>query len=472
MRKSEFLLVLARIAADAAALFLALLAAYFLRMEFFWVLGIGAPTTLFPFSIFCVFSAKITAFLLLIFALHGRYRFFADAKFWQEIQSVFWAFSSGMAVLIVLFFFSQFLFFSRFIFGVAWILGLLFLIFGRMGVRALRNFAGSRGIGRSKIVLLGTGDIAKNVLPVLQKNSQLEILGVLSEKKIVAKKWETVKVLGSFADLEKVLTQSRPDEIFLAHHSESENQTPKLAKIAHTNHVRFHVFPDEIGLDLAAVSISTFGAFPIITLLANKIEGWGLVVKSLVDYAVAATAIVILSPLFLFLAFRIKKDGGPVFYTSERIGKNGKPFPCIKFRSMVVDAEQKKTTLLEQNQRAGGVLFKIQNDPRITPFGAFLRKWSLDELPNLLNVLRGEMSLIGPRPHLPAEVQKYSKEDRRVLAVKPGITGFAQINGRSSLSFREEMGFEIFYLKNWNLWLDAIIFFKTLFLICKRENAD
>ena len=139
---------------------------------------------------------------------------------------------------------------------------------------------------------------------------------------------------------------------------------------------------------------------------------------------------------------------------------------------MVVDAEQKKSTLLEQNQRAGGVLFKIQNDPRITPFGAFLRKWSLDELPNLLNVLRGEMSLIGPRPHLPAEVQKYSKEDRRVLAVKPGITGFAQINGRSSLSFREEMGFEIFYLKNWNLWLDAIIFFKTLFLICRRENAE
>ena len=139
---------------------------------------------------------------------------------------------------------------------------------------------------------------------------------------------------------------------------------------------------------------------------------------------------------------------------------------------MVPDADEKKKKLLKKNQRKGGVLFKMDNDPRITKLGKILRKWSIDELPQLWNVIRGDMSLIGPRPHLPEEVRKYAKDDLRVLSIRPGITGFAQVNGRSSLSFKEEMNYELFYLKNWSFKLDIIIFIKSLLVVLKRKNVS
>lgn len=138
---------------------------------------------------------------------------------------------------------------------------------------------------------------------------------------------------------------------------------------------------------------------------------------------------------------------------------------------MVPDAEKQKKKLLKKNDRKGGVLFKLENDPRVTSLGKFLRKTSLDELPQLWNVFWGDMSLIGPRPHLPEEVKKYDADHHPLLSIKPGITGYAQINGRSKLSFEEEMKYELFYLKHWNLWLDLIILIKTIWIVLRRKNS-
>jgi exopolysaccharide biosynthesis polyprenyl glycosylphosphotransferase len=179
------------------------------------------------------------------------------------------------------------------------------------------------------------------------------------------------------------------------------------------------------------------------------------------DRAIAFAALLLLSPLMAMIAILIKlHDRGPVLFTQVRVGVDGSTFRIYKFRTMVQDAEAMKVRLAEQNE-AAGVLFKMRSDPRITVVGSWLRRWSLDELPQLFNVLLGDMSLVGPRPALPAETDQYPHHMRRRLAVKPGITGLWQVNGRSDLSWDEAIRLDINYVENWSLMLDVQILWKT-----------
>ncbi len=215
-----------------------------------------------------------------------------------------------------------------------------------------------------------------------------------------------------------------------------------------------------------------FGSIPTIRFSPTAFSPWWDFGKRLFDIIFSTIAIVLLFPFFLLIAFLIKMDSvGPVLYVSARIGRNGVAFPLWKFRSMRMDAEKEKEKLLNTSHREGP-LFKIKNDPRVTRMGKFLRRFSIDELPQLWNVLKGEMSLIGPRPHLPEELEKYEPEHRRVLACKPGITGLAQVSGRSDLSFREEIFFDLFYLQNASVLLDAKIFLKTVIVLLHGRGAD
>jgi len=440
-------------------------------MEFFGIFDLPAPTTLFPFYGFCFFATKVSVFLVIVFAGNGRYKFGEDEKILDEFIHVFWAFASGMALLLVSFFFAKFYFFSRFVFLATWGLGVFFLFLGRSFLRIVRQNFYEFGLGRIKVLVLADGKIGHETIEFLRNDPSYEIIGILTEVTSKNKTITKIPVLGVFNDLERILKEFPLDEIFLASEKSSEKITEKLVRIAHVYHKKFRFLPDELALDLAAVRISTLGKFPIITLENTKIDGWALISKQMFDVVLALTALIVLSPLFLWIAFKIRKeDKASIFYTSQRVGKNGRFFPCYKFRTMVAGADKMKKKLV--NERKGGVFFKVKNDPRITKFGKFLRAWSLDELPQLFNVLRGEMSLIGPRPHLPEEVKKYKNDDRVILSICPGITGFAQIHGRSSLEFKDEMNYELFYLKNWTFILDLTIFFKTIFLVFKKENAD
>ncbi len=474
MKKSEVLFVFARIINDAVMIYAALMLAYGLRMRWFSLFDLPVPTSLFPFPAFAFFAAKIAFLLVLIFGLDGRYKFQADEKLWDEVGHILRTFSAGMALVLVLFFFQKFTFFSRFIFGVAWISGLTFILAGRIGLRQIRRKCYEAGFGRIRILVLGTGDVARAALQFLNQSARFEVVGILAERHDAGKIFEHHPILGTFGEFESVLKKMQLDEVLVAAENSTEKITDRLVRLAHIHHVRFRFLPDELGLDLAAVEVSTLGEFPLVTLHRTKLGGWGYVIKSGLDIFVAAATLAILSPLLGFLAWKIRKSdkNAPIFYGSERVGYNGKKFLCWKFRTMVPNADEKKKELLKKNEREGGVLFKIKNDPRVTRLGKILRKWSLDELPQLWNVVRGEMSLIGPRPHLPEEVKEYGHDDLRVLSVKPGMTGFAQINGRSSLSFEEEMKYELFYLKNWSLWLDALIFLKTIAMVLKRKNVS
>ncbi|MBV9446963.1 MAG: sugar transferase [Streptosporangiaceae bacterium] len=202
-----------------------------------------------------------------------------------------------------------------------------------------------------------------------------------------------------------------------------------------------------------------------------QLGGMRLVVKDLFDRCAAAAALIMLSPLLAVLAMTIwLSDGGPALFTQTRIGKDGRTFRIYKFRTMVVDAEQRRDQLLANND-SDGILFKLRKDPRITAVGAHLRRWSVDELPQLFNVLLGDMSLVGPRPALPDEAAKYAEHVRRRLVVKPGLTGLWQVNGRSDLSWEESVRLDLRYVENWSFALDLQILWKTISVLFRGAGA-
>lgn len=473
MKVSDITFTFGRIFSDALMILASLFLTYYLRMHQYQWLGLVDPLP-YPFWEFAQSAVNITGFLLIVFSLQGRYHFKSTEKFFEEITHLFWSYSSGLALILVAFFFLQKFFFSRFAFGILWVIGLLCLIFGRAMIRMIRGFFHRCGVGRTRILILGTRRMAARMADTILQQKQYQLIGALSEDPTDQKTFKGVDILGSFKDFESLVDTHTPDEVLLA----LEDSTVKIE----TDHVRkcymqgiqFRYIPDELGLDLADVKTSTIGNTPIITLHNTHLDGWGLLMKSVFDFCASVVLILLTSPILLSVGFLVwwgdKK--APIIYTSTRVGKNGRLFPCFKFRTMIPDADKKKAELLTKNERKGGVLFKIEKDPRITKIGHFLRKTSLDEFPQLFNVLRGEMSLIGPRPHLPEEVKKYGKNDLRVLAIRPGMSGFSQINGRSTLSFEDEMKYELFYIQNWSLWLDIIIFFKTLWIVVKRKDVS
>jgi exopolysaccharide biosynthesis polyprenyl glycosylphosphotransferase len=226
-------------------------------------------------------------------------------------------------------------------------------------------------------------------------------------------------------------------------------------------------------LDIAGprTTIRPVAGLPLLHMEHPEFSGLRRMIKSAFDRLMAAIALLLLSPLFLVVVMAIRLgDGGPALFRQERVGKGGQPFVLFKFRTMLVDAERQKSQLDELNE-TDGVLFKIRRDPRVTRVGAMLRRWSLDELPQLINVLIGDMSLVGPRPALPEEVAVYGDHVRRRLVVKPGITGLWQVNGRSDLSWDETVRLDLRYVENWSFMLDLQILWKTGAAVGRGKGA-
>jgi exopolysaccharide biosynthesis polyprenyl glycosylphosphotransferase len=226
-------------------------------------------------------------------------------------------------------------------------------------------------------------------------------------------------------------------------------------------------------LDIAGprTTIRPVAGLPLLHMEHPEFSGLRRMIKSAFDRLMAAIALLLLSPLFLVVVMAIRLgDGGPALFRQERVGKGGQPFVLFKFRTMLVDAERQKSQLDELNE-TDGVLFKIRRDPRVTRVGAMLRRWSLDELPQLINVLIGNMSLVGPRPALPEEVAVYGDHVRRRLVVKPGMTGLWQVNGRSDLSWDESVRLDLRYVENWSFMLDLQILWKTGAAVGRGKGA-
>jgi exopolysaccharide biosynthesis polyprenyl glycosylphosphotransferase len=267
--------------------------------------------------------------------------------------------------------------------------------------------------------------------------------------------------------LEKLFQNARRqfvDEVFFAAPCDPEILREML-KHARANRVGLRLVPNCSEDMFWNHPIEYIGQFPTVPLNRTAVPRAAQMAKHALDMVVSSVVVLLLAPLLLFIAIAVKLDShGPVFYCSERVGKKGRRFRCIKFRTMVSDAEERRTDLLHMNER-DGVLFKISNDPRVTRLGRFLRKYSLDELPQFFNVLFGDMSVVGPRPPLASEVEEYETDHLRRLDVMPGITGLWQVQARQDSSFESYISLDMTYIENWSIWLDLKIISRTIAVV-------
>ncbi|MDU5946277.1 MAG: sugar transferase, partial [Paenibacillus macerans] len=277
-------------------------------------------------------------------------------------------------------------------------------------------------------------------------------------------------VIGSIDQVEKLLQHYQIHEIYITIPSERKIINELITKIRKYD-VRIKIIPEMFEMVTSGVVFDQAYDYPCIEIVKTPLRGLNLILKRAVDIVLASLGLIVISPLLAVVAVCIKLDSkGPVMIKQRRIGKNGAPFGMYKFRSMVENAESLIHQLAAHNE-ADGPVFKMKNDPRITRVGRFIRKYSIDELPQLINVVLGQMSLVGPRPPLPQEVERYTDYEWRRLDIRPGITGLWQINGRSDLPFDEWVKLDLYYIEHWSLGLELKIIFKTIPIVLKGTGA-
>jgi exopolysaccharide biosynthesis polyprenyl glycosylphosphotransferase len=472
MKRSEIFFGIIRLPVDFVAAVLAFFVAYELRTYSLLYPLFGAPTgELDPLGTYLRFAFVAAAGLILIFAFEGIYSFKSTDRMRREIRRVLYAIAAWFMLIIVSFFLLRIQFFSRLILGYAFLLSGIFIIIGRILIRAMQRIALSYGIGKRRVVFVGMNSITLELYAQFFKNPFYSIVGVVGNTQDFSLP-AGLKPVGSLSELWPLLESYSLDEVIQTQSDIAVKDSAEILERCNEFHVTYRFVPDLLEVQRTHVELNFHKGIPVITLKETPLDAWGRVAKRLFDLIVSSIFLIILLPVFLIVAIIIKIDSkGPIFYTSKRVTTHGRTFGVHKFRSMVINADNLKSKLSHLNHREGP-LFKVKNDPRITRVGNFLRKTSIDELPQLINVFLGQMSLVGPRPHLPQEVAQYEKHHKKVLAVKPGITGMAQISGRSNLTFEEEVKLDTYYIENWSLWLDVVILFKTLPVVLRGHAAD
>jgi exopolysaccharide biosynthesis polyprenyl glycosylphosphotransferase len=345
------------------------------------------------------------------------------------------------------------------------ILSLAFIDAWRILLRKLIAFLAARGVGLSRIIIYGAGKSGRILSNQIRHHPEFgfSVVGFVDDD--AAKQgrlFEGVKVLGSYQDLPALLTAYDVDEVLVSLPSAAHRDLLNVVFDLRERRIPFMVLADLFELVTRRVSVTQVGSIPLLRLWREPLDGWQGYVKRLLDVGAAVGGIILTAPLWLVTMALIKLDSrGPIFFRQERVGKNGRVFRIFKFRSMVVGADEMMPELAEFNEMAGPI-FKIKKDPRVTRVGKWLRRFSLDELPQLLNVLLGDMSLVGPRPPLPREAARYERWQAKRLAVAQGMTGLWQVSGRNLLTFEEMVRLDIYYIENWSLWLDLKILLKTI----------
>jgi exopolysaccharide biosynthesis polyprenyl glycosylphosphotransferase len=281
-----------------------------------------------------------------------------------------------------------------------------------------------------------------------------------------------VRVLGRLSQLGEVLDRENIGQVFMTGRTWDTATLRFVADRCEEVGATFSMDANFLGLSIARADVMDLGGWSVLSFSSVPSDGTALLVKRTMDVIVALGGLVVLSPILLGAALAVKlQDGGPIFFVQERSGLYGRPFRMLKFRSMVVNAEALKARLDAQNEMSGPV-FKMKSDPRITRVGAFLRRASVDELPQIWNVLRGEMSIVGPRPPLPAEVARYERWQMRRLSMKPGLTCVWQVSGRNSVDFDNWMRLDLEYIDNWSLFLDLKLILRTFPVVLSGRGAS
>lgn len=349
------------------------------------------------------------------------------------------------------------------------------LVLMRVTVRSMAWFFRSRGLNTRSILIVGTGDGARAHAQRIAENRQwgYRLVGFVSEGSPTSSYAVPAdQILGNLKTIRRVLREYVVDEVVVAlptRHLESlDSVLLGCEEMGVKTRLALDFFPNQI----ARVEVEHMNDFPMLTFSTTPPEGASTLIKRAMDIVFSGLFLLTFSWVYLTIAFLIKiTSRGPVLFVQERVGMNGRRFNFYKFRSMVVDADRKKAELQHLNEMDGPV-FKIKNDPRVTRVGRLLRKYSLDELPQMWNVFKGDMSLVGPRPPVPSEVEKYESWARRRLSVRPGLTCLWQISGRNNINFQEWMELDLAYIDNWTLGLDVEILIKTVPAVLGGRGAS
>jgi exopolysaccharide biosynthesis polyprenyl glycosylphosphotransferase len=368
-------------------------------------------------------------------------------------------------------FFVQYKFFSREIFLKSFFLICISLTAWRTIKRLILRKLIAEGFKNINILIVGAGKIGKDIFEEIRKHPHwgFHVVGFIDDNK--DESIDGLNILGKLESFSIVAKKYFIDEVIVSIPSERK-AVSDLIKQAKKMRLGLRVIPDSFEEPLPALEISYLGIIPLLTYKERKHHPAEFALKRLFDFCVALVLLILLLPLFLIIAIAIKLDSqGPIFYIWKRSGYKGKVFNFYKFRSMVRNADKLKATLLDKNESVGNIIFKIKEDPRVTRVGRFLRRYSLDELPQIINVMKGDMSLVGPRPFPVEESQRLEHNHLERLTVRPGITGLAQIKGRSDLSFYRWAKWDLWYVNNWSFWLDFFILWRTMPVVLKGKGA-
>ncbi len=361
---------------------------------------------------------------------------------------------------------------SRLFFGTYFALTFALLATSRIVLRRVAHLTRRNGHNLRVFAVVGSGDLASDVVKTVEEHPEwgMQFAGHILDGQGAGNPRPEF-VLGTLAQLGQILDDNVIDEVIFAVPRERLAHIEGAFLLCQEQGAGARVCLDLFDVRGSRMAMGDMDGLPMLSFTSAPTDEVALLFKRAFDVLSSGVALLLLSPAFLATALAVKLDSpGPIFFRQTRVGKNGRPFKMLKFRSMHIDAEARLESLRAQNE-ASGPVFKMKNDPRVTRVGRFIRRTSLDELPQFLNVFSGEMSIVGPRPPVPAEVKQYQRWQRRRLSVKPGITCTWQVSGRSNISFDQWMKLDLEYIDTWSLWQDIQICFRTVPAVLLSRGA-
>jgi exopolysaccharide biosynthesis polyprenyl glycosylphosphotransferase len=459
------------VTSDALMTMAAFVLAYYIRREVPWP---NPPRDLAPLRSYVGMWLIQIFSILLVFFIYRLYHLRRAVSRVDEFYAVFGAVSIGtmMSVAITALTFKNSVLeldFSRAMIIYVWLLTIALVMIGRLVYNWLQGRARAAGWGRDRVLIVGTGDVAQMILQKIQWSPWLayEIVGLLAKNgngNHLPENVLGVPVLGLTDDLPRLIDEHRINEVIIALPEATHQETLSIIALCDRSTISVKVFPDVFQFIAGQVGIDDLGGLPLLSVRDVALRGWKLTLKRGVDVLGSLVGLVLLSPLMLLVALLIKLESpGPVFYVQERMGLDARSFPMLKFRSMRQDAEQ------------NGPGWTRPNDPRRTRLGALMRRLNIDELPQFINVLIGDMSLVGPRAERPIYVEQFKKSIPRYMdrhREKAGLTGWAQVNGlRGDTSITERTKYDLWYIENWSVLLDFKILIRTVMQFFSDRNA-
>ena len=461
-------------AVDALLAFLAFGAAYFLRYELQIIRPVYDPLER-GFGPYIPFAAIYAVLIWLNFQRNGLYRNIAGRAWLEEFYLIASSVAVSIVIVLAMFFILQPLATSRLMLIYVAALTVCAGAFSRLIRRWILAYLRQQGIGIRRVLLVGMGDVGRSLLGIMLTRPEFgyQPVGFLDDDEAkAAASMGRVEVLGGTEQLADVIAEHRIDTVVITFRWKHYDRIQELTEICRELGADLRIVPEIMQLNIRQVQVENLDGIPLLGIGAHRsFSRANQLLKRGLDILVVIAAFPLWAPISLLVSLALALEGaGPIIYRQVRVGKNGQKFEMLKFRSMVENAEELQEAML----RASGEdprHPKFVDDPRVTGLGRFLRRASLDELPNLINVIRGEMSLVGPRPPTPREVELYEARHARRLQITPGMTGWWQVRGRSNVPFDEMCEMDMYYIDNWSLAMDIEILMLTIPRVVMRSGA-